>query len=190
MMVIEKSFRVKLPFPDYLDGTEVENIAYCYHSVVDRKFEWFCPPAIVPWFATPEYLSLLPKKNVPFPVQFGPEPFEKEIFGCRIDLGLQLAKIEEYILDNFDEVKKKLSKLDGGEVWTQSRSKNGVMLIESVTTPYLPKNAFSPEIQKLIDLDSKLDSIILDKYFALTATGFKDITNEQKEAIFERPNLN
>jgi hypothetical protein len=189
LMVIEKTFHVKLPFPDFIDGKNVESIAYCYHSVVDRKFEWICPPATIPWFATPIYSSLLPEKNLPFPMQYGPESFEKEIFGYRIDLRLQSAKIEEYILDNFDEVKKKLSKLDGSEIWVQARSKNGVMVIESVTTPTLPKNAFTNDIQKLIDLDSKLDSIVLDKYFSLATSAFEGLTEEQKKAVLERPNL-
>lgn len=189
LMVIEKNFHIKLPFPKYIEGVDVENIAYCYHSIIDRRFEWFCSPVSVPWFATSSYLSLLPEKQIPFAIQYGPEPVEKYIFNHRIDLGLQIIKINEHILDNFEEVKAKLSKLDGSKVWTQSRSKNGVMLVESVTTPTLPENAFTSEIQKLIDLDSKLDSIVLNKYFALATSAFEGLTEEQKETILERPDL-
>ena len=189
LMVIEKAFKIKLPFPPFIEGEDVENIAYCYHSVVSRNFEWFCHPAIVTWYATPEYFSLIPEENTRFPIQYGPEPLEKEIFGYRIKLGLQIEKVEEYILDNFDEVKNNLSKLDGREVLVQARSKNGVMQIESITTPHLPKNAFSHEIQKLIELEEKLDSIVLDKYFSIVASSLEGLTEAQKEAVLERPHL-
>ncbi len=69
----------------------------------------------MPWFATRSYQSFLPEANTPFPMQYGPEPFGREIFGHSINLGLQIGKIKEYVLDNFDEVKKHLSKLDGSQ---------------------------------------------------------------------------
>ena len=189
LMVIEKAFNIKLPFPQFIDGKDVENIAYCYHSVIDRNFEWICPSATLPWFATTAYLSLLPENNISFPIQYGPEPSAKEIFGYKLDLGLQIGKIESYILDNFDEAKKKLSKLDGSKVLVQARSEKGVMQIKSLTTPTLPKNAFSREIQKLINLDEKLDSVVLDKYFSIVASSLEGLTEKQKEAVLERPNL-
>lgn len=189
LMVIEKTFKVKLPVPEFIQGEDVENIAYCYNSVINRKFKWFCPPAKVTWYATAEYFSLLPQKNLSFPVQYGPEPLEKKIFNYNINLGLQIARIEDYILDNFDEVKEELSKLDGREVWVQSRSKNGVMEIQALTTPNLPENAFNQDIQKLIDLEEKLDSKFFDKYTNSFSNAFDGLTNEQIEAITEQPNL-
>jgi hypothetical protein len=189
LMVIEKAFKVKLPFPHFIDGRDVENIVYCYHSVIDRNFEWSCPHSIIPWLATPMYLSLLPENDVPFPMQYGPEPFGKDILGYRINLGLQTAKIEAYILDNFDDVKKKLSKLDGNEVLVQARSKSGVMQIESITTPTLPKNAFSKDIQKLIDLEEKFDSMYFDKYLNSFSNAFENLTDDQIQAVTERPPL-
>lgn len=189
MMVIEKSFNLSLPFPQFIDGKDVENIAYCYHSIIDRKFEWFNTPNDVPWFATPEYLSLLPEKNIPFPVQYGPEHLEVQILGHSINLGLQTIRIEKYVIENFEEVKKQLSKLDGNEVLTRAFSKNGVMQVESVTTPHLPKNAFSNRIQKLIDLDEKFNSIFLERYFKLAASTLEGLSEEQKESITERPKL-
>ena len=189
LMAIEKTFRIKLPFPQFIDGKDVENIAYCYHSIVDRKFEWHCQPAKTPWIASHTYLSLLPKRKIPFPIQYGNESIEKEIFGYRIDLGLQHGKIEEAILDNFDEVKTKLSKLDGSEVLAQIRSKNGLILIESVTTPTLSNKAFSRELQKLIDLDSKFDSMFFDKYLNSLSNAFEGLTSEQIQAVTERPDL-
>jgi hypothetical protein len=188
-MVIEKACNVTLPLPEFIEGNDIESIAYCYHSIVDRKFDWFCGSTTIPWFATPTYQSILPFQNEPFKMQYGPEPFEKEIFGYRINLGSQLAKIEDYILDNFDEVKSKLIKLDGSQIFARTRSKSGTMKIESITTPTLPKNAFSKDIQALIDLDAKLDSMVMDRYFNLFSNAFEGLTNEQIEALTQRPDL-
>lgn len=189
LMVIEKAFDVKLPFPSFVEGEVIEDIAYCYRSVVDRNFEWPCPVIEMPWAASSSYLALLPEQNVPFPIQFGPEPFSKEIFGFPLNLNLQTARIEECILDNFDEVKEKLSKLDGKEVFIKAHSKSGVMLIESITTPTLPKNAFSKAIQQLIDLEEKFDSMILEKYFTLASSTLDGLTERQKEGLTARPEL-
>ncbi len=189
LMVIEKTFSINLPFPNFIDSKEIENIAYCYHSVIDRKFEWICASTIIPWRASQEYLSLLPEKNIPFQMQYGPESFHKEIFGYSIDLGLQLAKIEEYVLDDFDDVNEKLSRLDASEVLVKAHSKNGLMQIESITTQTLPKNAFSKDIQKLIDLEEKFDSMYFDKYLNSFSNAFENLTDDQIQAVTERPTL-
>jgi hypothetical protein len=189
LMVIEKTFRIGFPFPQFIDGKDVENIAYCYHSIVDRKFEWYCKAAIVPWTASPTYLSILPEKNMPFPIQYGNEPIEKEILGVRIDLGLQSGKIEEAILDNFDEVKTALSRLDGSEVLAQTRSKNNLVEIQSVTTPTLSKKAFSKEIWQLIVLEDKFNSMYFDKYLNSFSNAFEGLTDGQVQAITQRPTL-
>ena len=141
------------------------------------------------WIASQTYFSLLPEENVPFPIQYGNEPVEKEIFGCPIDLGLQSGRIEQVILDNFDEVKEKLSKLDGREVLAQIRSKSGVVQIESITTPHLPKKAFSREIQKLIDLESKLIDAMFEKHLNTFSNAFEGLSDEQIEVLMERPTL-
>ncbi len=190
LMVIEKALDISLPLPRrMLESEEVGSIAFCYHAIVDRKFEWFCPPAIVSWLASQTYYSLLPEKNVPFPIQYENEPIEKEIFGCRIDLGSFSGKIEDAILDNFEEVKKELAKLDGSEVLAQIRSKSGFIQIESITTPHLPKKAFSKDIQQLIDLEDKFDSMYFDKYLNSFSNAFEGLTDEQFQAITERPTL-
>jgi hypothetical protein len=189
LMIIEKTFKIRLPFPQFIDGKDVENIAYCYHSVVDRKFEWHCKSAITTWTATQTYLSLLPEQNISFPIQYGIEPIEKEIFDYRINLGLQSGKIEEAVLDNFDEVKTKLSKLDGSEVLAHVRSKNGLVQIESITTPNLSTKAFTKDIWQLIVLEEKFSSMYFDKYLNSFSDAFESLTDEQIQVMTERPTL-
>lgn len=189
LLVIEKTFGIRLPFPQFIDSKNVMNIAYCYHSITDRKFKWFYPPAIVSWFASKKYLSLLPKENISFPIQEENESVKINIFGYQINLRSQIRRIEDGVLENFEDVKKGLSKLDGNEVLAQIRSKSGVIQIESVTTPHLPKNAFSKRIQKLIDLKESFDSLYFNKYLNSFSDAFEDLTDEQIQAITEHPEL-
>jgi hypothetical protein len=143
LMVIEKALRVHISFPKGpIAGKDIESIGYCYHSILDRKFEWEC--------------------NTDAEVGFtGTGNETKEIFGKTINLGIQKFTLISY----------KIAK------------------IESITTPSLPKNAFRNDIQKLIDLDAKLDSMVMDKYFDLAGATLDGLTEEQIKAITERPRL-
>ncbi len=139
LMVIEKTFNLSLSVPDNHD---VSSVNYCYHSVMDRKFDWIC--------------------NANAEVGFTETGNEtKEIFGTPIDLGKQKFTLTSYKLAS----------------------------VESITTPTLPKNAFSKDIQELIDLDEKLDSMMMDKYLNSFSNAFEGLTDEQIEAITERPTL-
>lgn len=190
LMVIEKAFQIALPFPRRcIKGEEVENIAFCYHAIVDREFDWSLNPTTIPWIANEESFSWLPETDKPTSLIFGPEFFEQSIFGIEIPLGVLTAKIEKAVIDNYEEVKANLSKLDGNTVEVKLRSLNGMNRIIAVKVPTLPENPWSGELQKLIDLDKKLDSTVLDKYFALAASTLEGLTEEQKEAILERPKL-
>jgi hypothetical protein len=143
LMIIEKALRIHILFPKgFIDGKDIESIGYCYHSILDRKFEWYC------------------NTNLQIgTVQTYDE--KREIFGKIINLGQQKITVSRY----------------------------GVAEIESITTPTLPKNAFRNNIQKLIDLDEKLDSTVMDKYLNSFSNAFEGLTDEQIEAITERPTL-
>jgi hypothetical protein len=56
-------------------------------------------------------------------------------------------------------------------------------------TPHLPRKAWKNEIQKLINLDEKLNSIFLERYFNLAASTLEGLSQNQKESITERPRL-
>jgi len=190
LLVIESATGIKLPFPQgYIHGEDIGNIAFCYHAIVDREFDWFLNPTTIPWTANEESFSWLPETDKPTSLIFGPEVFLESIFGVEIPLGVLTAKIEKADIDNYEEVRENLSKLDNSIVEVKLRSLNGMNRIIAVRVPTLTPNPWSLELQKLIDLDGKLDSIVLDKYFALAALTLEGLTEEQKEAILERPNL-
>jgi hypothetical protein len=190
LLVIERAFQTSLTFPRrFIASEEVEDIAFCYHAIVDREFDWFSVPVTIPWVANKESLSLLPKTDNPFSLTFEPELVRKVIFEVEIFLGIMTARINEAVIDNYDEVKEKLDKLDNNPVKVKLRSKNGMCKMIAVDVPILPPNAWSNELQKLIDLDEKLDSVLLDKYFELASSTLEGLTEEQKKTILERPHL-
>lgn len=189
LLVIEKTLKVKLPFPTFIDGEDISLIAFYYHAIVKREFDWFFNPKFIFWLASKEYLSLLPNENKPFPVTIPPEFIAKNIFGHELKLGFIKGQIEKAVIDNYEEVKEKLSKLDGNEILVHLRSLNGMIRLISVDVPTLPKNAFSRELQKLIDLDEKFDSMYFDKYLNSFSNAFEGLTDEQIQAITERPDL-
>jgi hypothetical protein len=139
LMVVERALNFSFIIPESVD---VSNINYCYHSVVDRKFDWLC--------------------NTDAKVGFSETGNEtKEIFGKVVDLGQQKFTLISYKIAN----------------------------VESITTPTLPKNAFSKDVQALIDLDEKLDSMVMEKYLNSFSNAFEGLTDEQIAAIAERPTL-
>jgi len=71
----------------------------------------------------------------------------------------------------------------------EQRSINGKIKMIALDVPSLPQNAWSKEIQKFVDLESKLDEMLLDKYFNLASSTLEGLTQEQKESITQRPEL-
>lgn len=190
LMVIEQALEISLPFPDgFIDGKDIENIAFCYHAIFEREFDWFCDTLTFFPPSTTDYVDLLPSTNTPFPLTF-PTPDEKRvIFRHSLNLRQLFIKIKQAIVVNYEEAKKNLLVLDGKLVEVIIKSVNGKMRYAAINVPTLPKNAFSKDIKKLIDLDLQLDSILLDKYFALAASTLDSLSEEQKAAITERPIL-
>ncbi len=190
LMVIETALGISLPFPaGEIKGEDVESIAFCYHAIVDREFDWFANHQTIPWIANKESLSWLPETSEPKTITYRPEPVVKSIFGVEISLGIMTGRIDKTVIDNYEEVKEKLSKLDGSIVEVKQRSVNGIIKMIAINIPQLPPKTWSKKLQKLIDLDSKLDSIVMDKYFAIVGSTLDGLTEEQKEAILERPEL-
>lgn len=190
LMVIEKAFQTSLPFPRrFIEGEEVENIAFCYHAIVERQFEWtfnsitLFPPAIE------ENLKYIPPANTSYHATFPVFNREKVIFTHELFLGQFLIDIEKAVIENYEEVKANFARLNGEPVIMIIKSLNGKIKYTSLNAPSLPKQAWKSEVQKLIDLDEKLNSVFLERYFKLAASTLEGLSEEQKESITERPKL-
>ena len=190
LMVIEKAFHTSLPFPRrFITGEEVENIAFCYHAIIDREFEWTCnsftvfPPAIE------ENLKYLPSKNTSYHLTFPTLNEIRIIFNHQLLLGQFIIDIEKALIENYEEVKGSFAELNGQSVKMIIKPSSGKITYKSLNAPNLPKKAWKSDIQKLIDLDNKFNSLFLERYFKLAASTLEGLSKEQKESITERPKL-
>lgn len=190
LIFIEAALGIFLPFPQgYIEGKDIENIAFCYHAIVDREFDWFNFGAIIPWIANEESLSWLPSSKQPFSTIFQPEVLTKEIFGVEIVLGLLTAKIENAVIDNYDEVKEKLSKLDNEIVEVKMRTLNGKSRILAIDVPIIIPEVFTLKLIKLFLLEKDLDELLLDRYFNLASSTLEGLTEEQIKIVTKRPKM-
>lgn len=190
LMVIEKAFRVSLPFPQkFISGEEVENIAFCYHAIVDRKFDWARSSLTFFPANEEENLKYLPSKNNSYHLTFPTINEIKVIFNHQLSLGQFLIDIEEAVIENYEEVKKAFSRLDGHPVKVVVKSLNGKVTYTALNAPKLSKKAWKPNLQMLIDLNEKFNFLFLEKYFKLAASTLEGLSEEQKESITERPKL-
>jgi hypothetical protein len=190
LLVIETATGIKLPFSHgFIDGKDIENIAFCYKAIIEREFSWFSTPTIIPWQSNEESLTWLPESNEPSSVTFRPEPVVKSIFGIDIPLGLMAGKIDKAVIDNYEEAKEKLAKLDNKSVSIKQRSVDGTILMIAVNVPHLPQNPWTEKLKNLINIDSQLDEKVLERYFSLASSTLDGLTEKQKEEITERPEL-
>ncbi|HEY0457611.1 MAG TPA: hypothetical protein VGC97_00585 [Pyrinomonadaceae bacterium] len=190
LMVIEKAFQISLTFPRrFIAGEEVENIAFCYHAIIDRQFEWTVNSFTFFPTADEENLKYLPLKNTSYHLTFPTLNEIRVIFNHQLHLGQFLIEVEKAIVENYDEVKEAFSKLDGNPVKVIIKSLNGKVRYETLNVPGLPKRAWKTIIQDLIDLTGKFNAVFLERYFKLAASTLEGLSKEQKESITERPKL-
>ena len=190
LMIIEKAFHTSLPFPRrFIAGEEVENIAFCYYAIVDRQFEWACNSFTLLPPATEENLKFLPSENTSYHLTFPTLNEIRVIFNHQLPLGQFMVDIEKALIENYEEVKANFAELNGQTVEMIIKPLNGKIKYTSLNAPNLPKKAWKADIQKLIDLDEKFNSIFLERYFKLAASTLEGLSKEQKESITERPKL-
>jgi hypothetical protein len=189
LMVIEKTYGIRLSVPQFIEGRDIENIAFCYKAIIERKFEWFCDTLTFFPLSTTEYIDLLPPTNSLFLLTFPTQNETRIIFDRSLNLGQLFIEIDQAMVVNYEEARQKLLALNGAPVEVIVKSMNGKMRYKAINVPILPKNAFSREIQQLIDLEEKFDSMFFDKYINSFSNAFEGLTDVQIQAITERPDL-
>lgn len=190
LMVIESTSKTQLPFPNgYISGNDIENIAFSYHAFTSKRFKWFSPPTVIPWKANQESLSWLPENKDPKDMTFYPEPLSKKIFGQEVYIGVMTARVKDSVIDNYDDAKEKLSRLNNEIVEVKFRAVSGSSEMICVKVPRFNLDSWGEELKKLYKLEDKLDQEFANKYFKLASSTLEYLTTEQKELILERPKI-
>jgi hypothetical protein len=193
LMVIERATGLKLNIPEYIPANEMNALAFTYHAIVDRTFDW---PAkfmeALPLPANEENLarlSSLPSTEpggAVYRLQFGPEPSSKTIFGQTVDLGLETIFIGDAVFQNLDDARRQMAQLDGQVVRVAVRSLSGIGRYHFSYAPRLPDSPWDEKIEACIKLEDRLNECLADRYNKLAASTLTGLTTEEIKAITER----
>ena len=190
LMVIEKALNTQLPFPNNgISGDDVENIAFCYHTIAEGKFDWLCKDLTFFPPATNEFKDLLPKSDIPFFLKFPTLNEQRVIFGNQLNLGQFHIVIEKARVTNYNQAKESLLKLDGNPIEIVIKPITGTVKYISFNKPISRVALFNQDIQMLIDLESKLIDAVFEKQVNSFSNAFEGLSNEQIEVLTERPIL-
>lgn len=192
LMVIEQATGRRFNLPDDFSGSEMEAIIFTYRAIVDRSFAWPVKPQSLvrdEVSAMPENLARLFPDSGTLQYETSAMPLSQTVLGEEIPLGIATAVIEDFFIQNADDVRRELAKCDGHVVELFVGSKTGRAIFNFPEAPRLPDSPWDSNIQTLIDLESKLDARLCERYNALAASTLEGLTEEQKAAVTARPDL-
>lgn len=189
IMVIEMATGHDLRWPLEVSGEEVETIAIIYHAIVERTFVWPIDSITVLFPATEAVLAQLVFVNQFDCFALGPDSVFKTLFGRQISLGLGSVTVLDKYFEDFDRVRETLARNDGQNVPVIVRSLTGQARYEFPNAPQWGDKVWEPMYQTLIDLEPHLDRRLTGRYCALAAATLSGLTDEEKERITARPDL-
>ena len=189
LMVIERATGTQFALPKYFSVDEMSNILFTYYAIIDRSFSWPFKFQPLQYRANKDTLDKLIAMSESHLMTFTIPQYKSTILGQSIFLGDAKVTVEGGFIEDFDEVKKELERLDNHEVEVVIRSVNGQARVETSYAPRLPDKAWDSNIQGLIDLEQQFDARLTERYHALAAATLEGLTDEDKAAVTTRPEL-
>lgn len=188
LMVIERATGKRFKLPPSFSGSEMAAIVFAYRAIVDRSFIWMSDRTKVQEIAAQEILDHLPPNKTPTRHIIS-NHVSRVVLGEIISLGNGSMIIEDFFIENEDEVRRKLSANDGHLVEFTIGSLSGQALYKLPEAPRLPDSPWDSEIQKFIDLESKLDARLAKRYNDLAASTLEGLTEEEIKEVTSNPEL-
>lgn len=189
IMVIERTIGCEFHLPVDISGNEVHDITLAYNAIVKHSFEWPINSITVFFPATKEWGNTLMRLRQETSIPIGPDPFSLELFGRKIDLGERGIIIKDAVIEDFEAVYKELSEDDGHVVPIIIRSASGQARYDFFGVSKLPAVLWDSNVKSLVELESYLDTALINRYHALAASTLEGLTEEEKVAITMRPEL-
>ena len=192
LMVIERATGIDFgPLPTTIPGEDVAASGFVYHAIVDRTFIDGLRNIEVPTLANEEGSKILERlKNSPtltFPNES--KIVSKSLLGRMVTIGPQSVTVSDPYIENLDEIEEEIGRSDGRQLTIVVRSRTNRARYSLPEAPTLPAEPWEPAIQKLIDIESQLDSALMDRYNALAAGSLAGLTEEEKELVTRRPDI-
>jgi hypothetical protein len=189
LMVIERATGREFELPSFIPPEQVKNTALIYHAIVKRSFEWPIGFVEYGWPATNEVRDRIVELNSLSFVRLGPHPESRVLFGQVVPLGSCFITILDKLVEDFDRVLVELGRQDGRIVRVVIRSLTGRGTYDFLHPPRLPNSPWESEIQQLVDLESKLDGRLVQRYNELAAATLAGLSDDEKNEVTERPEL-
>lgn len=190
LMIIEQATGYIFQTPEQFSATDQEAIAFICKAIIERSFIWPTELIYLPLVANQEHLSMFNNFFSQSPLTLSDGNSLRILFGKTIHLGQETVTILEGTIENLDKVEQQLTLSNGQKVLVEIRSLIGQIKVELPNAPRLPVNAWDPNIQSLIDLESKLDTQLADHYNDLAAATLAGLTDEEIAEVTARPELN
>ena len=184
LMTIERATGINFgPVPSTLSGDDVGTINFIYHAVIDRTFTDGLRDIEVLVKSNEEGLEMFNKLKVSAPLTFPHPTISKSLLGRSVLLGPQTVTVADPYIENLDRAQEELARRDGHQVRIVVRSRTNRAQYSLPDAPRLPPAPWEPGIQKLIDLETQLDSALVDRYNTLAAQSLAGLTEEEKELV-------
>lgn len=194
LLVIEAATGEEFEIPEFIPGEDMNSISFTYHAIIARHFVWLCNEAgqIMPateetfnWFTSLPATEIEPGKFI-YRMQFGPDPVTRTILGRTINLGDETVFLEQAVVKDRDEVLSELAMKDEHMVRVMFRPLDRKARYYLPNAPELSEELWDQSIENLINLESRLDELLIARYNELAAS---TLDLHERQSIGERPAL-
>ena len=189
LMVIERAIGRRFKVPSFIPGEDMEAISFLYHAITERSFGWPFDGTLTVFYEASKDLAIRLEQLNQSPDFSYDLSHQQSLFGITIPLGEATITIINKRIDDFDQVLRELRCDDGHSVALMVRSRIGLAHYTMHEAPHLPTKVWDKDLQMLIDMESQLDAVLVERYNALAASTLEGLDDEERAAITERPHL-
>jgi len=188
-MVIERATGRRFKIPSFISGEDMEAISFLYHAITEGVFEWPLDEALTFSYQASKEMAIFLEEaeQCSYFRHIGSQ--HQSLFGVEIPLGLVAIRIIDKHIEDFDQALEELRKDDGRTVAVRVRSRIGLARYNMREAPHLPTKVWDKDLQMLIDMESQLDTVLVERYNSLAASTLEGLDDEERTAITERPHL-
>jgi hypothetical protein len=191
LMVIETVTGTRFKLPLHFSSKDMAAIILAYRAIRERAFDWEFDTSPLFLRANDEglrwFMHIHQSASVTFTLNEKKE--EIPILDKSVHLGRAKQTVNDAVIENFEQAKEALEKLDNSLVQVVIRSESGSARLELDEAPRLPDSPWPANIQTLVDLEKPLDDRLVSRYHALAAATLEGLTEEEKVAVTARPEL-
>jgi hypothetical protein len=183
-MIIGKATGTEFNFPQRLSGAEIQEIAFTHHAVIDKEFVWPMSQHELALRADRETLEKLDSTTGPQQIAI-PRQVVFDLLGQQIRLGAAMVIMQEAVIEDLAQVRKRTALLNGEVVHVSVRSLVGRATIRCPDAPGLPSKPWTRVEEALMALEPELCKRLADRYNSLAAETLSGLSDSEKGQLTE-----